>query len=104
MKAPIVYGLPSLDERFKELVSSEKINVDEVLSEQNMKLCAWAKFNLPSEYAKLKTKLKGKINLRDFEKAVRHETHHNNGDKSEKSRLLKLDKLETFGAVVPQGW
>lgn len=104
VKAPIVYGLPSREERFKNLILSEKVDVNEILSEENVKLCAWAKSNLPSEYAKLKVKLKGKINLRDFEKAVRHETHHNNGDKSEKPRLLKLDKLETFGAVVPQGW
>ncbi len=104
VKAPIVYGLPSREERFKNLILSEKVDVNEILSEDNVKLCAWAKSNLPSEYAKLKVKLKGKINLRDFEKAVRHETYRNNGDKSEKPRLLKLNKLETFGAVVPQGW
>lgn len=104
VKAPIVYGLPSLEERFKELVSREKIYVEDVLSTENMKLCAWAKSNLPSEYAKLKVKLKGKINLRDFEKAVRHEVHRPSESKSEKSRVLKLENVETYEAVIPQGW
>ncbi len=103
VKAPIVYGLPSLEERFKDLLSCNEINVDEVLSEQNMKLCAWAKSNLPSEYVKLKTKLKGKINLRDFEKAVRHETHRV-FENTQKSKILKLDGVETSGAVTPPGW
>lgn len=106
VKAPIVYGLPSLEERFKELVSSEKIDVDDVLSAENMKLCAWAKSNLPSEYAKLKVKLKGKINLRDFEHAVRAAkcaSHRDSTDKA-KSEVLKLDGVETSGAVIPQGW
>ena len=103
VKAPIVYGLPSFEERFKDLLSCSEINVDEVLSEQNMKLYAWAKSNVPSEYAKLKAKLKGKINLRDFEKAVRHETHRVT-EKTQKAKFLKLDGVETSGAVTPQGW
>lgn len=103
VKAPIVYGLPSFEERFKDLLSCSEINVDEVLSEQNMKLYAWAKSNVPSEYAKLKAKIKGKINLRDFEKAVRHETHRTT-ENSQKSKILKLDGVETFGAITPQGW
>ena len=106
VKAPIVYGLPDLEERFKSLVSSEKINVDDILSEQNVRLCAWAKFNLPSEYARLKAKLKGKVNLRDFERAVRVAkcaSHRDSTDKA-KSKILKLNGIETSGAVIPQGW
>lgn len=106
VKAPIVYGLPDLEERFKNLVSSEKINVDDILSEQNVRLCAWAKFNLPSEYAKLKAKLKGKVNLRDFERAVRVAncaSQRNCADKR-KSKVLKLDGVDTSVAVIPQGW
>ena len=106
VKAPIVYGLPSLEERFKKLVLNEKINIDEVLSEQNMKLCAWAKFKRPSEYAKLKTKLKGKVNLRDFERAVRvaNFTSQQDSEDKQKSRILKLDGVETSSALIPQGW
>ncbi len=106
VKAPIVYGLPDLEERFKSLVSSEKINVDDILSEQNVRLCAWAKFNLPSEYAKLKAKLKGKVNLRDFERAVRvaNCASQRNCEDKRKSKVLKLDGIETSGAVIPQGW
>lgn len=99
-------GWPDLEERFKSLVSSEKINVDDILSEQNVRLCAWAKFNLPSEYARLKAKLKGKVNLRDFERAVRVAkcaSHRDSTDKA-KSKILKLNGIETSGAVIPQGW
>ena len=106
VKAPIVYGLPSPEERFKDLLSCNEINVDEVLSEQNMKLCAWAKSNMPSEYAKLKAKIKGKINLRDFEHAVRAAkcaSHRDSTDRA-KSKILKFDGVETSGAVTPQGW
>ncbi len=103
VKAPIVYGLPSYEERFNELIANEKIDINEVLSAQNIKLCVWAKSNMPSEYARLKVKLKGKVNLRDFEKAVRHESHRPS-ENTEQTKTLKLDKLETYGAVIPQGW
>ena len=95
-----------MKERFKNLVSSKKINVNDILSEQNVRLCAWAKFNFPSEYAKLKAKLKGKVNLHDFERAVRVAncaSQRNCADKR-KSKVLKLDGIETSGAVIPQGW
>ena len=104
VKAPIVYGLTSFEERFKSLVSSDKINIDEFLSQQNMKLCAWAKSNMPSEYAKLKAKLKGKVNLRDFEKAVRHESHLIGENKNKKHTILKLENIEILGSVMPEGW
>lgn len=106
VKAPIVYGLPSFEERFKDLLSCNEINVDEILSEQNMKLCAWAKFNHPSEYARLKTKLKGKVNLRDFERAVRMAncTSQRNSVEKQNFKILKLDGIDTLGSVIPQGW
>ena len=41
VKAPIVYGLPSFEERISEIISSDKISADEILSKENLKLCAW---------------------------------------------------------------
>ena len=105
VKAPIVYGLPSFEERISELISSDKISADEILSKENLKICAWAKLNLPSEYARLKSKLKGKVNLRDFEKAVRFESKKKGEDDSQGNLTpLDLKGINLSGAVVPTGW
>ncbi len=73
IKAPIVHGIQSREQRFIDLTENKELTPDEIFSKENMGLCAFAKVNMPSEYARLKTKLKGKVNLRDFEKAVRFE-------------------------------
>ena len=105
IKAPIVYGLPSFEERISEIISSDKISADEILSKENLKLCAWAKLNLPSEYARLKSKLKGKVNLRDFEKAVRFESNKKGEDDSQGNLTpLDLKGMSLNNAVVPLGW
>mgnify|MGYP004563438329 FL=1 len=105
VKAPIVYGLPSFEERISEIISSDKINVDEILSKENLKICAWAKLNLPSEYVRLKAKLKGKVNLKDFEKAIRFESKKKD-ENDFQSNLTPLDLkgINLSGAVVPSGW
>ena len=105
VKAPIVYGLPSFEERISEIISSDKISADEILSKENLKICAWAKLNLPSEYARLKSKLKGKVNLRDFEKAVRFESKRKGEDDSQGNLTpLDLKGINLSSAVVPLGW
>lgn len=105
VKAPIVYGLPSFEERISEIISSDKINVDEILSKENLKICAWAKLNLPSEYVRLKAKLKGKVNLKDFEKAIRFESKKKDeNDFQSNLTLLDLKGINLSGAVVPSGW
>lgn len=71
VKAPIVFELPSYEEQMKELLTN-KIDASKIFSKENMKLCVWAKSNLPAEYSQLKLNLKGKVNLKDFERAVRH--------------------------------
>lgn len=105
VKAPIVYGLPSFEERISEIISSDKINVDEILSKENLKICAWAKLNLPSEYVRLKAKLKGKVNLKDFEKTIRFESKKKD-ENDFHGNLTPLDLKGTnlSGAVVPSGW
>lgn len=105
VKSPIVYGLPSIEEKIKEIISSEKIDIDNILSKETIKLCAWAKVNLPSEYARLKSKLKGKINLRDFEKAIKFEIKKKSDSySSENLTPLNLKGMSLNGAVVPTGW
>lgn len=105
VKAPIVYGLPSFEEQIKELISSEKISADKILSKGTLRVCAWAKLNLPSEYAILKSKLKGKVNLRDFEKAVRFESKKKDESDSQGDLTpLDLKGINLSGAVVPTGW
>lgn len=105
VKSPVVHGIPGIDQQFTDLIEHKELNADIVYSKENMKLCAFAKINMPSEYAKLKSKLKGKVNLRDFEKAVRFEIKANNCDENKiKNQLLKLDDLQLYGAVMPQGW
>ncbi len=105
VKAPIVYGLPSFEERIPEIISSNKISADEILSKENLKLCAWAKLNLPSEYARLKSKFKGKVNLRDFEKAVRFESKKKDENNSQGNlEPLNLKGIDLSSAVVPFGW
>lgn len=105
VKAPIVYGLPSFEERISEIISSDKINVDEILSKENLKICAWAKLNLPSEYVRLKAKLKGKVNLKDFEKAIRFESKKKDeNDFQGNLTPLDLKGINLSGAVVPSGW
>ena len=105
VKAPIVYGLPSFEEQIKELISSDKISADKILSKGTLRVCAWAKLNLPSEYAILKSKLKGKVNLRDFEKAVRFESKKKD-DSDSQGNLTPLDLkgINLSDAVVPTGW
>ncbi|MDR1364063.1 MAG: DUF927 domain-containing protein [Oscillospiraceae bacterium] len=110
VKSPIVFGLPSFEERFKDFLVkieafSEKFNVSAIFSNENMKLCGWAKLNKPSEYAALKLKLKGKVNLKDFEKAVRFELRKKTQiSNSSIEQKLKLDGIELRGAVTPKDW
>lgn len=104
IKAPIVHGIPSIEQRFVDLIDSEDLNGDKLFSKENMKLCAFAKIHMPSEYARLKTKLRGKVNLRDFEKAVRYEGKPRLRDSSEKTKRLELKYIELSGCTQPQGW
>ena len=105
VKAPIVHGTPSKEQSFMDLLDSGEVSSDKIFSKGNMKLCAWAKFSMPAEYARLKTKLKGKVNLRDFEKAVRFESKKNSINcNDEKTIHLGLKGIKLNGAVIPQGW
>lgn len=105
VKAPIVHGMPSCEQRFIDLIENKELTPDDIFSKENMKLCAFAKTNMPSEYARLKTKLKGKVNLRDFEKAVRYESRKNDiNEYKSGNQPLELGDIKLNGAVMPSGW
>ncbi len=96
---------PNFEERISEIISSDKINVDEILSKENLKICAWTKLNLLLEYVRLKAKLKGKVNLKDFEKAVRFESKKKDeNDFQGNLTPLDLKGINLSGAVIPLGW
>ncbi len=103
IKAPIVHGIQSREQLFIDLIDSE-LDIDKLFSKENMKLCAFAKTNMPAEYTRLKIKLKGKVNLRDFEKAVRFESKPRHEYKSEKTRFLNLKYIDVKGCMEPPGW
>lgn len=87
------------------IYESTLIDADKIFSKENIKLCAFAKGSMPAEYAKLKTKLKGKVNLRDFEKAVKYETKKSvTNCNDEKSNPLDLEGINVNGAAIPHGW
>ena len=105
VKSPVVLGTPSKEQGFMDLIESKSIEADKIFSKEIMKLCAFAKVNMPTEYAKFKIKLKGKVNLRDFEKAVRYESQKDNGNAHEPgNKPLLLKDIQLNGAVIPQGW
>ncbi len=105
VKAPIVLGLPGKAERFKELLSREFNQSDEILSNDIVSLCAFAKITMPAEYAKFKMKIKGKVNLRDFEKAVKHEINRQNAENNDfKNKTIKLRGFDLYEIQEPQGF
>lgn len=105
VKAPIVHGKPSKEQSFMDLLDGGVVSSDKIFSKENIELCVWAKFSMPAEYARLKAKLKGKVNLRDFEKAVRFESKKKSINcNDEKTLPLDLKGIKLNGAVIPQGW
>lgn len=105
IKSPVVHGIPSIEQQFIDLVDCETLDGDKIYSKENVKLCVFAKTNMPSEYARLKSKLRGKVNLQDFEKAIKFESQKQNvNEHGFGNQLLKLENINLNGAVVPKGW
>ena len=105
VKAPVVYATPNKNQQIIELLQKNSITSDEIFSHKNMKLCAFAKAHMPAEYARLKSKIKGKVNLRDFEKAVCYESKQINLDYPQKSKkTVHLSGLNLDGIKEPSGW
>ncbi|ADL50609.1 DUF927 domain-containing protein [Clostridium cellulovorans] len=74
-----------------------KIYEKDMLSKLSM-----AKDNDPVTFAIIKSKLKGKINLKDLERAIKHIKHSEK--EVEFKQALELDGLGTNGYMIPFGW
>ena len=103
VKAPVVHCILSKEERVRMLVADELADAESVFSDEVLELMAYAKNNLPAEYAKFKLKLKSKVSIRDFENAIRHKAHEYSVS-AEEDTQLELGGIELNGAVQPSGW
>lgn len=98
----------SIKSNDKSIDKVDKFSPDEIFLAENIKLCSWAKTNSPVLHALLKTKFKGKVNLKDFEKAVKFEIRkirENYSENKSKSNLpLKLEGIDLGDAAAPKDW
>lgn len=82
-----------------ELDDYSKVYETEILSQ-----LALAKKNDPVTYAAIKAKLKGKVNLNDLERAIKHQDKAMKSNNREFGQALELEGLELNNYVVPNGW
>lgn len=73
-----------------------------VYDAETLALLALAKKQAPVVYAKLKTRLKGKVNLNDLEKAIKHQERQI--EPTDFHPMLQLTGLEEMNLIVPYGW
>ncbi|QNU66549.1 DUF927 domain-containing protein [Ruminiclostridium herbifermentans] len=97
-------GKKSLHNTILELDDYSKVYETEILSQLTL-----AKKNDPVTYAAIKAKLKGKVNLNDLERAIKHQDKAMKNNNTEFGQALELDGLELEGIelhnyVVPKGW
>ena len=69
-----------------------------------MAMMALAKRKSPSDYAAIKTQLKGKVNLNDLERVINYQSREKETKDSEFEVVLDLEGLDVFGYLVPRGW
>ncbi len=82
-----------------ELDDYSKIYETEILSQLTL-----AKKNDPVTYAAIKAKLKGKVNLNDLERAIKHQDKAMKSNNTEFGQVLELEGLELNNYIVPNGW
>ncbi|MDD5604214.1 MAG: DUF927 domain-containing protein, partial [Eubacteriales bacterium] len=105
VKAPVVYAVLTMEERIQKLVSEDITDIAKALSDEVLELMAYAKDRMPAEYAKFKLKLKNKMSLRDFEKAVNHKAQSYAANLSDRRKKpVLLEGLDLKGIVQPSGW
>lgn len=104
-KAPIALSVLTKKDQMDELINEENLEPQKVFSKDYLSLAAYAKANLPAEYALLKMKLKGIVNLNDFEQAVKHISQSNvTIEVQEESTPIQLKGINLKGAVTPSNW
>ena len=89
----------SLIASISDLKDASKVFEPELLSQ-----LALAKKKDPIAFAAIKVRLRGKVNLNDLEKAIRHQEKDDAIKECKRCQPLKLDGLEVKGLLVPQGW
>ena len=89
----------SLAASISDLKDASKVFEPELLSQ-----LALAKKKDPIAFAAIKVRLRGKVNLNDLEKAIRHQEKDDSNKECKRCQPLKLDGLDVKGLLVPQGW
>lgn len=84
-------------------IISELDDFTQIFEPKLLNLISQAKENDPATYAVIKARLKGKVNLRDLEKAIKYMNISSNEEKYTK-QPLRLKGLEAKNFVVPYDW
>lgn len=103
VKAPVVHSILTKAEQMESLIAEEKLDMDRVFSPDVLSLLYYARNNLPAEYSRFKLKLKNKVSLRDFERAVLAQGRER-GTVEDTDMPLELRGLNLGNAVQPSGW
>ena len=94
------------DETKRSLIAtiSDLKDFSQVFEPELLSQLVVAKKKDPTAFAVVRVKLRGKVNLNDLEKAIRHHEKDDTIKECEFQQVLKLDGLETKGLIVPNGW
>lgn len=91
-------------DRKKDLIDALS-NLDDfskVYEPRILSMISLAKENDPAFFAIIKSKLKGKVNLRDLERAVKYT--ESSGKEIEFKKVIDLEGLDTKNYMMPFGW
>lgn len=106
VKAPIVHAQLSLHEQLESLLSKEKMDTSEALSDRTLRLAAYAKESSPAMYARLKQLVKTSgVGLRDFERSVNFTAQkYAELEFDEIQSEINLPDIDLGGAMEPPGY
>lgn len=104
--APIVLAQYTKQEQIQNLLSKDRVTVDEVLDDYTLKLMGYAKEHSPADYSRFKVKVKKLgVGLRDFDRAVTGEMEKWEAPEFDiESRTIQLEGVELHGAMEPNGY
>lgn len=105
VKAPVVLARLTYKEQLEALLTKSDLGGNELLSEEVLKLAAYAKDREHGLYVQLKQRVKAaKIGLRDFDRAVQGVALPPVAPASSVRKAISLNGLDLHGAVVPAGY
>lgn len=103
VKAPISYTIITKAEQVSEVLERELSEPNDVYGDEYLDALAYAKDKMPSDYARFKAKLKGKVNLRDLENCIKaYRKKSGNGNSG--LEPLELEGIALPGINIPHGW